>query len=370
MGRISFMWRSRWSFMSAKASLSSTRAATKDRTVASLLRFKALYLAILLGGLWFWNGFDKDNFNDVDARWPREGGPIFASHFGTWDAAHYLYLSEVGYGKNMPSCAFYPLWPVLVRCFSVVTGGSHLVAGMVLANVFSLIAFGLFLQMVNDRFDRSSAMLSLVFLLAFPGSLFFQFIYSEGLFFLLLMVLWWNLERRRYAIAWGAAFLLPISRAVGLFCLFPIAWHLVTKEPPAWILGGAGRFRRLRRIGGMSQLAEREELPELLMTTTPGRQREEARSEIRGKSNLVPSAATGWAWWLLLAPFLGWTCYLALMWHWAGNPLEGFEAQKHWRVHSIVTVRRGRLTVGADGVAGWRGETTIIDNPHGPATSY
>lgn len=38
---------------------------------------------------------------------------------------------------------------------------------------------------------------------------------------------------------------------------------------------------------------------------------------------------------LLLAPLLGWTAYLGLMWHWTGNPFEGFEAQKYWAVHSI-----------------------------------
>jgi len=36
----------------------------------------------------------------------------------------------------------------------------------------------------------------------------------------------------------------------------------------------------------------------------------------------------------------------------------------------IVTVRRTRLTLRGEGMAGWGGETTIINNPHGPATSH
>ena len=36
----------------------------------------------------------------------------------------------------------------------------------------------------------------------------------------------------------------------------------------------------------------------------------------------------------------------------------------------FVTVRRSRLTLRGEGVAGWWGETTIINNPHGPATSH
>jgi hypothetical protein len=43
--------------------------------------------------------------------WPRDGGAVFASHFETWDGAHYLYLSEEGYGPGVRSNAFYPLYP-------------------------------------------------------------------------------------------------------------------------------------------------------------------------------------------------------------------------------------------------------------------
>ena len=35
-----------------------------------------------------------------------------------------------------------------------------------------------------------------------------------------------------------------------------------------------------------------------------------------------------------------------------------------------VTVRRSRLTLRVAGLAGWRGETTIISIPHNPATLY
>jgi hypothetical protein len=63
-----------------------------------------------------------------------------------------------------------------------------------------------------------------VFLVAFPGALFFQFNYTESLFLLLVMALWLGLEQRRYTLACAAALLLPITRAVGLF-----VW--------AWVLG-------------------------------------------------------------------------------------------------------------------------------------
>jgi hypothetical protein len=92
--------------MSPDAILRSVRAAIGQPVVSWLLGLKGVYLAIVLGAVWIWNDFDTQKFYSVNARWPREGGPVFASHFATWDAAHYLYLSEVGYGKGAPSCAF------------------------------------------------------------------------------------------------------------------------------------------------------------------------------------------------------------------------------------------------------------------------
>jgi hypothetical protein len=70
---------------------------------------KAVYLGVLAGVLWLWGDLDEARFLGVMMHWPREGGPVFASHFATWDGAHYLFLSEVGYGPGVRSNAFYPL---------------------------------------------------------------------------------------------------------------------------------------------------------------------------------------------------------------------------------------------------------------------
>lgn len=211
-------------------------------TSLALTLLKAAYLAAVTGALFFWADMDVARFFGVGRRWPRDAGPVFASHFATWDAAHYLYLSEVGYGKNVPSCAFYPLWPLMMRWSSHLTGGSHVVAGMVLANVFSLAGLVVFVEQVRDRWGWPAAKLSVALLLVFPGALFFQFIYTEGLFFLLVMLLWVALDRRRYGLACVSAFLLPLTRAVGLFCVFPIVWHLLTQAPPGWLRRAADRW--------------------------------------------------------------------------------------------------------------------------------
>ena len=280
---------------------------------AQLTLVKSGYFIFILLALFWCADMDLSIWSSVDQHWPREGDPIFASHFATWDAAHYLYLSEVGYVHGVPSCAFYPSWPLLIRVFSPATAGSHLIAGLILANGLSVGAWLIFYRLGRERWGEGAARLALVLLLAYPGALFFQFIYSESLFFLLLVVLWMSLERGRYTLAWGAAFLLPITRAVGLFCLFPILWHVVTTGRDPLLVGLVNRWPWLSKQGAIKSVDGVEE-PEDRRTVRFSRSR---------------------TWWLLLAPLAGWGFYLGLMWHWTGDPFEGFEAQKHWATHSI-----------------------------------
>lgn len=268
-----------------------------------LLTFKLSYWAIIFISVWCWGAFDTNQFNAVTVHWPREGGPNLASHFATWDAAHYLLLSEVGYQEQAVSCAFYPLWPLVVGAFSFFTGGSHLLAGLILANLLSLAGFALFYKMAQESHSAQAARLSLVLLLTFPGALFYQFHYTEAMFFLLVMLLWHSLEGRRYLLACVPAFLLPMTRAIGLFCFFPIAWHLLKRK-----------------------LAE----PDPGAALPPGRQNPNLR-----QTNESRTAFGRAAWLALLAPVAGWCCYLAFMKAATGNAFEGFEAQKHWGVHSI-----------------------------------
>jgi hypothetical protein len=199
---------------------------------------------------------------------------------------------------------------LLVRWSAPLADGSHAVAGLVLANLFSLAAWVICCQRVHRRWGPDVAAWAMVFLLVFPGSLFFQFLYSESLFFLLVMLLWWGLEDRLWGMAWTAAVLLPMTRAVGLFAVLPIAWHALSTSPPGW-----ARLRLARwGIGNHGDPA-----------ASPS-----------SRTDQVPTGGHPCQPWLLLAaPLLGWGTYLGLMWHWTGNPFEGFEAQKSWGVHSI-----------------------------------
>lgn len=284
------------------------------RVLLWLALVKVVYLEVVYVALTVWPDLDEQKYYQVMRHWPMEGDPECASHFATWDGAHYLYLSTRGYAVGVNSCAFYPLWPLMIRWFSMLTGGNHLIAGLVLANFMSLAAWTLFYHIAARRFGTAVARWALVFLVVFPGSIFYQFIYTEPLFLLLTMLLWFGLEGSRYGLASVAAFLLPVTRGVGVFSVLPIAWHWLMKQ--SWC-----RLDRWRWLE-----AERARVFE-------GQERGQSMDGLNRVAN-----ATGLRWrdtGLLAAPLLGWTAYLGLMWIWTGNPVEGIEAQKHWGVHSI-----------------------------------
>jgi hypothetical protein len=288
--------------------------------LGGLLGLKLVYLSLVAFSTWGWGEYEEAEHKAIDAQWfdQRDSdwslthhlGPL-ARHFATWDSEHYLYLSHVGYGAGVKSCAFYPLWPLMVRGVARLAGGNHLIGGLVLGNLCSLAAWVLFYDRVRCHWGTSAARWALLFLLLFPGSLFYQFLYSESLFFLLVMLLWWGLEERRWAMAWVAASLLPLTRAVGLFAVLPIAWQALQLAPPVWLIQLRAKRHKPR---GMQYMP----------------------------ASSPDGAHDGWAmttpcqWWLLLAaPLAGWAAYLALMAHLTGNPLEGIEAQQHWGVHSV-----------------------------------
>src|SRR6266550_2948022 len=218
-----------------------------------LILLKIVYFIVLGSALSLFPDFNEQCLNNVNARWfvavgavpPRALTSSFDRHFATWDSEHYLYLSEAGYRTGLPSCAFYPLWPLIVRGFSSMTAANHLVAGLLLANLFSLVAWLLLYQSVDRYWGQAAATWTLLFIIAFPGSLFFQFNYSESLFFLLVLVLWRGLDERNYALTFLAGFLLPLTRGVGVFVILPVAGHALDRAS-CW-LRNRGQGRTLSR---------------------------------------------------------------------------------------------------------------------------
>lgn len=258
-----------------------------------LLVFKLIYGALLLLALRVHPNFEDSTAGYIREYWfPKEGASWlegqqsgFRRQFTTWDATHFLYLSQFGYTPELKSAAMYPLWPTAMSIASRISGIDAVWIGLLLSNGFSLAAWTLFHRTTRERWGAEVANLALILLVLFPGTLFHQFNYSESVFLLLLMVVWRGIRQGRIGIACLAGFLLPMTRAVGLLVLLPTLWELRQR----W------------------------------NCTVPGS---------RFRNAWGPMALAG-------AILTGWGVYLLLMLNWTGDAFSGFAAQAHWKAHSI-----------------------------------
>ena len=305
-----------------------------DKRTWQILLAAKLAMALVVVASLFLTDLNVHQFQAVFARWPDSDTPTWASRFATWDVAHYLRLSQEGYQANSPSCAFYPLWPMVLRVGSVLTGDRPVLAAMLLANALSLVGLYMLYRLVERHCGARTARDTLILVLACPGALFFSFPYSESMFLVLLMTFFWALERARWAWAAVAGFLLPLSRPVGVFVLLPLAWFLWERGWPRWPALRRVLERLARAVAVLPwrrprNLAEAPHRNAASSNPAAGRSVDTALAGGAAGRDGADTQPGGFMPWLLLAaPLLGYGLYFGLMYAWTGNPFEGFAAQK------------------------------------------
>ena len=146
--------------------------------------------------------------------WPPDSVITGRSYYKTFDAQHYLYLAEKWYSKKpIQQNAFFPLFPFLIKVFSIFTR-SFFWSGIILSNIFSLVAlYFLFLYL---RETKREIIPIFILLLSFPSSFFFTRIYTESLFFLLLVLFMYAIRKKMKFLVFFVSLLLPLSRPQGV----------------------------------------------------------------------------------------------------------------------------------------------------------
>lgn len=102
-----------------------------------------------------------------------------------WDARHYIGIAEHGYtavGDERLQLVFFPLYPLLMRALSMITGGSAFACGMIISLLCSMIAAALVFDLAYMHFGRKAAVLSTAYFLLSPLSVFLGCAYTEALF--------------------------------------------------------------------------------------------------------------------------------------------------------------------------------------------
>ncbi|MEW5925085.1 MAG: hypothetical protein AB1746_13955 [Candidatus Zixiibacteriota bacterium] len=167
-----------------------------------------------------------------------------------WDVKHYLDISESGYdvypctpgidgraGDICGNSGWYPMWPLVVKLFRPLLGGSSKYTFVGLTFAFTLISFILFFHFIFRRYDLIAAIVSLLALVMGPASFYLLTGFPYALFMLLLMIYLLLL----YAPAGAARNIFLFLTAMALSLTYPTG-ILIAVVPLVWYLAESRRF--------------------------------------------------------------------------------------------------------------------------------
>lgn len=165
-----------------------------------------------------------------------------------WDAGYYLGIARRGYSYHGEELGFFPAYPLLIRLFSAGVPALMPWAGFLIANVAFLLAAALLWDQVRLDLGAPAAWGTLVTLSVFPTALFFSAIYTESLFLLFSVLVYWCAARQRYLLAGACAAAASLTRINGLvLAIIPLVEIWLQRPPRRWprligagLLSGAG----------------------------------------------------------------------------------------------------------------------------------
>ncbi len=147
------------------------------------------------------------------------------------DAGWYLSIAQHGYAHRY-SEAFFPLYPLAVHAVAQ-SGLGYTLAGVTLSLICFVAAAMLLYRLTADALGPRTALWTVVFLSIAPTSFFFQAVYTESLFLLVSVALFFFAQRRRWLLAGLMGLLASLTRSTGVVLVFPLAllylqsvgWH-------------------------------------------------------------------------------------------------------------------------------------------------
>jgi hypothetical protein len=152
--------------------------------------------------------------------------PGFLDYWAHWDGGWYAAIAERGYFSHA-STSFFPLYPLLVRLFAYLPGGTAY-WGVVVSTACLLAALYFFYEIAAELFDAETARASTLVFAFFPSAFFMNAVFSESLFLATTTGAIWALRvKRHFLLACAFACFATAARNVGVFLLVPLVYSLV-----------------------------------------------------------------------------------------------------------------------------------------------
>lgn len=136
-----------------------------------------------------------------------------------YDGKRYLTLAKGGYPTfdEWGNRAFFPVYPYLVRYFSMITSLDIVISGILLSIIFSIVGIISLYKYLKLEFSDNIAFRATILTLFFPTAFYFYLYYTESLFFTLSIIIFYLIKREKYYLASIFAAIICATRITGIF---------------------------------------------------------------------------------------------------------------------------------------------------------
>lgn len=140
----------------------------------------------------------------------------YFERWGNWDGKIYQSIATIGY--NEVHSVFFPLYPLLIKLFSIF-GIPIFWSGFLLSQIFTILSLIYLYKLSRLDFDETTSKNSVFFLLIYPTSFYLIALYNESLTLFTLLASFYYSRQKNWFLASVFASLASITRLTGVIAL-------------------------------------------------------------------------------------------------------------------------------------------------------
>lgn len=162
----------------------------------------------------------------------------FVKVWAQWDSNYYYRTAEKGYPeikdtekveiKIIRRFAFFPLYSLLIRIFSTLSGLNLYLSGLLISNISLIASCILMYKLLALDYSRRSALQSVKFMLISPTSFIFSGYLTESTYLFFILLSFWLARRQNWMLVGFTGIFTSLSRVPGVLSILPlamIAWN-------------------------------------------------------------------------------------------------------------------------------------------------
>lgn len=146
--------------------------------------------------------------------------------WGNLDGSHYLSIARDGYYRF--EHGFFPLYPLIIRLITQITGFPYLVSALLITHVSFLMFLLVLNKLLSLDFKKDNIVQTILWLITLPASFYLLAVYNDSMFLFLTITCFYLARKSRWWFGGIAGGLAALTRFAGI-ALFPallVEWWL------------------------------------------------------------------------------------------------------------------------------------------------